>query len=230
MRPSGVRRPASGVRVIHHRAGSGNAEAPGSARNAGVRRAHLAGVAGDPLGKFGRRRYCSGPALGRPGSIGTYWLEPHDPAEDVASAPVAGLVRASALVPPTAHRARGARGSRQRPKDGWCECENHCVADPELLVYEPVDDAIVEAARLACLTAVQRGCAERGVEAPSWAHLAELGLSSVEDAPGEYWLRFAAGDTTSWYILTGALDHDDIVMTAAAFGEMLANDVLPDEK
>ena len=104
------------------------------------------------------------------------------------------------------------------------------MADPELLVYEPVDDAIVKAAGSACLQAVQRGCAERGVEAPRWAHLAELSLSTVEGAPGQHWLRFAAGDTTSWYILTGPLDEDDIVMTAAAFGEMLANDVLPEEK
>ena len=82
----------------------------------------------------------------------------------------------------------------------------------------------------ACLKAVRRHYVERGVEAPSWAHLAELSLSTAEGEPGEHWLRYAAGDTTTWYILTGPLDEDDIVATAATFGEMLANDVLPEER
>lgn len=103
------------------------------------------------------------------------------------------------------------------------------MSDPELLVYEPLDDAIVRAARSACLKAVRRHCAERGVEAPSWARLAVLSLSPPDAVTGERWLRYAAGDKTTWYISTGPLDENEIVVTATAFGEMLANDVLPGE-
>lgn len=104
------------------------------------------------------------------------------------------------------------------------------MSDPELLVYEPLDGAIVEAARSAFLKAVRAGCGEREVAVPSWAHLAEVSLFATEDGPGERWLRFLAGDTTRWYILTGPIDEAEIVMTAAHFGEMLANDVLPWEQ
>jgi hypothetical protein len=56
-----------------------------------------------------------------------------------------------------------------------------------------------------------------------WSHVAD-------GDTGEHWVRYAAGDKTTWYISTGPLDEDEIVMTAGAFGEMLARDVLPGDK
>lgn len=116
---------------------------------------------------------------------------------------------------------------RASGRSGVDGCQSACVSDPELLVYQPLDDAIVDAARAACLEAVRTGCAERGVAVPTWARLDELSRATIDEAGGERWLRYAAGDTTRWYVLIGPIDENDIVMTAVDFGTMLANDVLP---
>lgn len=99
--------------------------------------------------------------------------------------------------------------------------------DPASFTYAPLPAEL----HLRCLTAgaraLQRRAVERGVN-PSVLGLASVQVSEERDEEGEQYVRYLSTDGQTWHT-QGAPDKnpDEIVATAAHFGEMLADDILP---